>query len=54
MWKCTTQARALNILSELQSEGHHHLCYGRSIYDNHWYIGTRDELKAIGIIEVNP
>ena len=47
-WKTTNLIRAMEISDE---EG---LCYGRSVLDNYWYVATREELKKLGVVDINP
>ncbi len=53
MWKCRSMSDAMNIVFEERSENRE-LCYGRSIYDNFWYVGTHTQLSNIGVLEINP
>jgi hypothetical protein len=48
MWKVTNLIHAMEI-SDRES-----LDYGLCVFDNYWYVGTREQLKEIGVLVVNP
>ena len=53
MWKADNLIEAMEIAhgEMANAEG---LCYGRCVYDNYWYIGTREQLVKIGVLIINP